>query len=59
MNLEAQVTEAILTELKRQAANKGSGLRVEADDPASVRIEGRVNMEELVMAVIGSVAGGP
>jgi hypothetical protein len=59
MSAETKVREAIIAELKRQAANKGSDLRVDADDEAHLRIEGRVNLDDLVMVVLGGLAGGP
>lgn len=59
MSAETKVREAIIAELKRQAANKGPGLRVDIEDDAHLRIEGRVNMDELVMVILGGLAGGP
>jgi hypothetical protein len=59
MSAETKVREAILAELERQAANKGAELRVEAEDDVHVRIEGRVNIDDLVMVVLGGLAGGP
>lgn len=59
MSAETKVREAIIAELKRQAANKGSDLRVDTDDEAHLRIEGRVNLDDLVMVVLGGLAGGP
>lgn len=57
MDLEAQVREAILTELTRQA--EGGGARVIPEGEGAVVIEGRVDLETLAMAVVGAVAGGP
>lgn len=59
MSAETKIREAIVAELKRQAANKGSELRVEAADDAHLNINGRVNLDELVMVILGGLAGGP
>ncbi|WP_230529827.1 hypothetical protein [Microvirga roseola] len=59
MNIEDQVREAILAELQRQSEVGERGLRVTSDDPAMITVEGRVNLDELTMAVVGSLAGGP
>ena len=58
MELEKQVREAIVAELARQASLRTRNLAVEAKD-RKVEISGSVDLDELVMAVIGSVAGGP
>ncbi|MBW3559588.1 MAG: hypothetical protein KY449_07450 [Proteobacteria bacterium] len=57
MDMEAQVREAILDELTRQAET--GGLTVEPDDEGAVTLNGRVDLETLAMAVVGAVAGGP
>ena len=59
MNMEDQVREAIVEELKRQAEAAEGGLRLTPDGNDLFTIEGRVNLDELAMAVIGAVAGGP
>ena len=56
--IEDSVREAILAELERQAANDRGKLRVTARDDL-VQVEGEINLDELVMAIMGSVAGGP
>ncbi|MBB4004716.1 hypothetical protein [Aurantimonas endophytica] len=58
MTVESTIREAIVEELRRQAQNSGSKLRVEASDD-KVTINGPVNLDDLVMVVMGSVAGGP
>jgi hypothetical protein len=58
MTVENTIREAIVEELRRQAENSGSKLRVEASDD-KVTINGPVNLDDLVMVVMGSVAGGP
>jgi hypothetical protein len=59
MNLEDQVREAIIGELQRQSEAAEQGLRIQAGDAEMITIEGRVNLDELTMAVVGSLAGGP
>jgi hypothetical protein len=59
MNIENQVREAIVAELKRQSEAGEQGLRVNAGEAETITIEGRVNLDELTMAVVGSLAGGP
>lgn len=56
--IEQQVREAIVAELERQAATKPGKLKVERTED-DLRVSGDVGLDELVMAVIGSVAGGP
>ena len=57
MDMEEQVRDAILAELKRQS--DGGGLEVAPEGPGAARVEGRVDLEALAMAVVGAVAGGP
>ena len=57
MDMEAKVRDAIVDELKRQAAD-GRGLTVEPGEGAA-EVQGRVDLEALAMAVVGAVAGGP
>ncbi|MDP8921076.1 MAG: hypothetical protein M3O00_19785 [Pseudomonadota bacterium] len=59
MNIEDQVREAIVAELKRQSEGGDQGLRFNPGDAEMITIEGRVNLDELTMAVVGSLAGGP
>ena len=58
MSVESSIREAIIDELKRQAENSGSRLKVAATDDL-VTIHGPVDLDDLVMVVLGSVAGGP
>jgi hypothetical protein len=55
---EEKVKEAIVDELKRQAEMKPDLLRVSKSDDKLV-VDGEINLDDLVMVVIGSVAGGP
>ncbi|MGO4525704.1 hypothetical protein AB4097_12660 [Microvirga sp. 2MCAF35] len=59
MNIEHQVREAIVAELKRQSEASEQGLRVKPGEAEMITIEGCVNLDELTMAVVGSLAGGP
>ena len=58
MNMEDQVREAIVEELKRQA-EAGGGLKLSDEGNDLLSVQGRVNLDELAMAVVGAVAGGP
>lgn len=58
MTVESTIREAIVQELRRQAQNSGSKLKVETSDD-KVTINGPVDLDDLVMVVMGSVAGGP
>jgi hypothetical protein len=55
--LEERLKEVIVGELKRQAANSPRSLQV--DDSKELVVKGKINIDELVMAVAGAVAGGP
>lgn len=58
MKIEGKIREAIIDELKRQAEISGTQLKVEATEDL-VTINGPVDVDDLVMVVVGSVAGGP
>jgi len=53
------VLEAIVDELKRQSRESSGRLKVEMAGAETLRIEGLVNLEELVQAMLGAAAGGP
>ena len=57
MDMEAQVREAILDELTRQA--DAGGLTLDKGDDAAGTVNGRMDLESLAMAIVGAVAGGP
>ena len=59
MNIEDQVREAIIAELKRQSEASEQGLSVRTGEADTITIEGQVNLDELTMAVVGSLTGGP
>ena len=56
--IEDAVRKAIIAELQRQASERPEDLHV-VDGRITVTIEGSVDIDELVMAVLGAVAGGP
>tara|TARA_R100000365_G_C2717154_1_gene50731 strand:+ start:539 stop:715 length:177 start_codon:yes stop_codon:yes gene_type:complete len=58
MTVETEIRQAIIDELKRQADNSSSQLTVQTTND-QVTINGPVNLDDLVMVVMGSVAGGP
>ncbi len=55
--LEEKLKQAIINELKRQAANSPRSLQVE--DSKELVVRGKIDIDELVMVIVGSVAGGP
>ena len=56
--IEDAVREALISELKRQAEVRPDKLKVETKED-DLSVQGTVRLDELVMAVMGSVAGGP
>lgn len=56
--LEEKLKEAIVGELKRQAANQPQSLKVECSSEELI-VNGKIDLAELVMVIAGSVAGGP
>ncbi len=55
--LEEKLKEAIIAELKRQAANDPQSLNIDnADD---LVVNGKIDLDDLVMVIAGAVAGGP
>ena len=56
--IEDSVRKAIVAELERQAKDQPDQLKVRAGEQG-LEVEGRVRLDELVMAVVGAVAGGP
>jgi hypothetical protein len=55
--LEEKLKEAIVTELKRQAANDPQSLRIENSD--GLVVEGKIDLDDLAMVIACAVAGGP
>lgn len=56
--IEEQVREAMIAELERQAEAKPDKLSIEEWDEKLVA-HGSIDVDELVMAIVGSLAGGP
>jgi len=52
--LEEKMREAIVGELRRQAANKPQSLRVDNSD--GLVVNGKIDIDDLVMVIAGSVA---
>ena len=57
MDMEAQVAEALLAELERQAQS-GKDLAVTGSAGAA-KVHCTIDLEALALAVVGAVAGGP
>jgi len=55
--LNEKLKEAIVGELKRQAADRPQSLMV--NDSQDLVVNGKIDLDALIMAVAGSVAGGP
>ena len=55
--LDEKLKEAIVGELKRQSADKPQSLSV--NDSQDLVVNGKIDLDALVMVVAGSVAGGP
>ncbi|WP_162136852.1 BON domain-containing protein [Bradyrhizobium japonicum] len=55
---EEKLKEAIVDELKRQAANRPQSLKVEVSSEELI-LNGKIDLADLVMVIAGSVAGGP
>ena len=56
--LEEKAREAIIDELKRQAELRPDKLKVAASE-RRLEVNGEIDVDALVMVVIGSMAGGP
>jgi hypothetical protein len=56
--LEAKAIKAVIEELERQAAENPSKLRVRRNGE-TITVEGEVDVDAIVMVVVGSMAGGP
>jgi hypothetical protein len=55
--LEEKLKEAIVAELKRQAANDPQSLSI--DDSEDLIVKGKIDLDDLAMVIAGAVAGGP
>lgn len=58
MNVEESIRQAIVGELQRQAETSDGRLQVEETE-TGVLLNGPVDIDELIMVVMGSIAGGP
>jgi hypothetical protein len=56
--LEQKAITAVIEELERQAAENPAGLKVRREGDR-VTVNGEVDVDALVMVVVGSMAGGP
>jgi hypothetical protein len=56
--LETKAITAVIEELERQAAEDPSKLKVERSGD-TVKVNGEIDVDALVMVVVGCVAGGP
>ncbi len=56
--IEEQVRKALIAELERQAEVQPDKLRIEETGEKLVA-HGSIDIDELVMAIVGSLAGGP
>lgn len=57
-NLEAKAITAVVEELQRQAAENPSKLQIRRVGD-KLAINGEIDVDALVMVVVGSMAGGP
>ena len=61
--LEEKLKEAIIDELKRQAADRPQSLQVrgagDAEGSEELTVNGKIDLGALAMVIAGSVAGGP
>jgi hypothetical protein len=55
--LEEKLKEAIIAELKRQAANDPKSLSIEQS--SDLVVKGKIDLDDLVMVIAGAMAGGP
>jgi sugar-specific transcriptional regulator TrmB len=55
--LDEKLKEAIIGELKRQAADKPQALSVR--DSPDLFVNGKIDLDALIMVIAGSIAGGP
>ena len=56
--MEAKVVNAVIEELERQAADAPQRLRVQRQGDR-VNVRGEIDVDALVMVVVGAMAGGP
>lgn len=59
MDLQNSIREAVVAELMRQSEVGDPAPKVDTSEPGYVVIHGRIDLEELIMVIAGSLAGGP
>ena len=59
MDLQKIIRDAIVTELERQAEANEPAPKVDTSEPGYAVIEGRIDLDALIMVIEGSLAGGP
>lgn len=59
MDLNDTVRDAIVAELQRQAEAQDPAPKVDLSEPGYARIDGRIDIDALIMVVAGALAGGP
>ena len=58
MDLQEKIREGVIEELRRQAENSNDRLKFEVREDVVV-INGPVNLDDIIMVITGSLAGGP
>lgn len=56
--LERKLEDAIIDELRRQVEENSQALSFK-HEPGRLNVQGEIDLDALMMVVVGSVAGGP
>ncbi|RVU14198.1 hypothetical protein [Methylobacterium oryzihabitans] len=59
MDLQKTIRDAIVAELNRQAGPEPDAPKVDTSETGYAVIAGRIDIDALIMAIEGAVAGGP
>ena len=59
MDLQARIRDAIVAELERQAEAADPAPKVDTSEAGYAIIEGRIDLDALIMVVEGALSGGP
>ncbi|WP_336489512.1 hypothetical protein [Methylobacterium nigriterrae] len=59
MDLQKTIRDAIIAELERQAEAEDPAPKVDTREPGYAAIEGRIDLDALIMVIEGALAGGP